>query len=154
MKPQHLLTSQKHGIYAALMLITAISLSACSNNQPTQPQQQKYKTIQTMNQPQRVETGKVIAVSDVTPARQNLSPFSHIGISASSSGFRGIYGAINLASLGHLLNHGKSGAKTQQIIVKKANGETIAITQLAQQTLKKGDTVNILQRHGKTHVIR
>jgi len=139
-------------VIAALGLI--LGLSACSNNVPNKP---KPKTINTLNNQQQVELGTVVAVRTIQikpdANRSYGSPFSNIGLSASSGGFRGIYGSINLATLGRLFKNTSAAETAQEIIVKKNNGETVAITQVFKENFKQGDAVKILIRNGNAQVI-
>ncbi|MEH6457193.1 MAG: hypothetical protein V7749_12760, partial [Cocleimonas sp.] len=103
-----------------------LGLSACSNNAPKKP---KYKTIQTLNNQQQVETGTVVSVRTIQvkpDANKSYgSPYGNVGVSASSGGFRGIYGSIDLATLGRLFKGATATKTAQEIIVKKSTGETV-----------------------------
>lgn len=140
-------------ISATLGLV--LSLSACSNNPPKK--KTKYKTIQTLNQQQKVEYGTVIAARTfkINADNQNasVSPYGNIGVAASSGGFRGIYGSIDLATIGRLFNKAQSTKTAQEIIVKKNTGETVSITQVQKQNFKQGDKVKIVIRNGNAEVI-
>ena len=143
LKPQLLLST-------LFFLVFSIGLSACSNTEKAKPE---YKTIQTLNE-QQVETGTVIAVNKVIiqPSSYNYRP--NIGIAASSGGFRSIYGSVDLATLSRLFTN-SGGAKTaQEIIIKKNNGQTVAITETTKDSFKAGDVVKILKQDGIARVIR
>ena len=137
-------------VIATLGLV--LGLSACSNNPPN-----KYKTIQTLNNQQKVELGTVVAVRtfQIKPDANNSyrSPYSNVGVAASSGGFRGIYGSIDLATLGRLFKNTTAAKIAQEVIVKKNNGETVAITQVFKENFKQGDAVKILVRNGNAQVI-
>lgn len=138
---------------SCLILALSFALSACSNpvksNVNDKP---KYKTIQTLNQQQKVETGTVISVRSIQIKPPNYSRPS-IGIAASSGGFRGVYGSIDMATLGGLFTKEKT-TNAQEIIVTKANGNTVAITQVSKEKFTKGESIKILQRDGKSIVIK
>jgi len=141
-------------LFIGAIMALFFSISACSNT----PKKPKYKTIQTLNQQQKVEYGTVLAIrtfkinSDTQSA--SASPYGNIGVAASSGGFRGIYGSIDLATIGRLFNKASSTKTAQEIIVKKSSGETVSITQLQKQNFKQGDRVKIVIRNGNAEVIR
>lgn len=144
-------------ILAMVTLGLILSLSACTNNANTTNNKSKPNTIQTLNNQQIVETGTVIAVRTlkIKPNANNSygRPYGNVGVSASSGGFRGIYGSVDLATLGRLFK-GATAAKTaQEVIVKKSTGETVAITQPFKESFAKGDSVKILVRNGNAQVI-
>ncbi len=138
---------------AALGLV--LGLNACSNN--ANNTKNKPKTIQTLNKQQKVELGTVVAVRtiQIKPSENNtyVSPYGNIGVSASSGGFRGIHGSIDLATLGRLFKNNSETKTAQEIIVKKNSGETVAITQELKENFKQGDSVKILIRNGNAQVI-
>lgn len=131
-----------------LMLI----LSACSNTVDNN----NSNTVQTLNQQQRVETGTVVAVRMVQlkpNANKVNNPLSNVGIAAGSGGFRGVYGSIDLATIGRLFNSNAQTKTAQEIIVNKSNGQTVVITQALKENFKRGDAVKILVRNGYAQVI-
>lgn len=132
-----------------LTLGLSFGLSACSNTEKAKP---KYKTIQTLNEQQKVETGTIVSVRNI-----NIEPRHHsrpsIGVAASSGGFRGIYGSIDVGTLSRIFGNNKT-TEAQEIIVKKTSGDTIAITQVSKEKFKQGETVKILLRNGKSIVVR
>jgi len=132
-----------------LILGLSFSLSACSNTEKAKP---KYKTIQTLNEQQKVETGTVVSVRDVQIQQRHHSRPS-IGVAASSGGFRGIYGSVDVGTLSRIFGKNQSN-DAQEIIVKKSIGDTIAITQVSQEKFRKGDIVKILRRGDKSFVVR
>lgn len=132
-----------------LMLGLSFGLSACSNTEKAKP---KYKTIQTLNQQQKVETGTVVSVRSIQINTQSYSRPS-FGVAASSGGFRGIYGSVDLATLSRFLGNNKT-TEAQEIIVKKSAGNTVAITQVTKEKFKQGDKVKILQRDGQSVVVK
>jgi len=134
-----------------LILGLSIGLSACSNTEKAKAKP-KYKTIQTLNEQQKVETGTVVSVRNIlVEPRNNTRPT--IGVAASSGGFRGIYGSIDMGTLSHIFGN-KQTSEAQEIIVKKLTGDTIAITQVSQEKFKQGENVNILLRNGKSIVVK
>ena len=134
-----------------LFLGLSISLSACSNTNKVKPKPQ-YKTIQTFNE-HPVETGTVVSVRTIQIQQQTANSYGNIGVSASSGGFSGIYGSIDLATVGRIFNKKPNTRTVQEVIVKKSNGQTVAITQIPQETFLQGDAVKILSRNGESQVI-
>ena len=125
-----------------------VSLSACSNKTAENP-----KTIQTENL-QKVELGKVVSVKtiQIQAERSYRRPYG-VGVSASSGGHRGIYGSIDLATIGGLFKESNDPENVQEIIVKKNSGEIVAITQKHSESFKQGDSVKIVIRNGIAKVI-
>lgn len=141
---------------APLMMITLLSfflcINGCSNNAKNSTQ-----TKQTLNTQQKVEFGKVVAVRMVQLKpdhnHSNNHILSNVGVAASSGGFRGIYGSVDLATLGRLFNNNSKTNTAQEIIVKKTTGETVSITQPFKENFKQGDNVKILIRNGYAQVV-
>ncbi len=143
--------SMKPEIVLSLFLMLGLSfgLSACSNTEKAKP---KYKTIQTLNEQQNVETGTVVSVRNIQVTPRNYSRPS-IGIAASSGGFRSVYGSIDVGSLSRIFGSNRK-VEAQEIIVKKSTGDTVAITQVSKEKFKQGETVKILLRDGKSIVVK
>lgn len=140
-------------VLVAVTLSLSIGLNGCSNTTATL--EKKPKTIQTLNNQHKVELGTVVAIRDVQikPETDNYGrPYGNVGVSASSGGFRGIYGSIDLATIGRLFKN-NTAKKAQEIIVKKNSGETVAITQDIKDSFKQGDAVKILVSNGYAQVI-
>lgn len=133
-----------------LSLGICLILSACSNTDKPKP---KYKTIETLNQQKRVETGTVVAVKTIQIKQASNNSYGNIGIAASSNGFRGIHGSIDLGTLSRIFTNNTKIKTAQEIIVKKTNGQTVAITQVSKETFKQGEAVKILVRNGQAYVI-
>jgi len=149
-----LLLNKPRVLLSSLLFITfAFGLSACSNSEKPKAKP-KYKTIQTLNQQQKVESGTIIAVRDVAIPKERVNSYSNIGVVASSSGHGGIYGSIDLGTLSRLFKKDPTPQLAQEIIVKKRDGQTIAITQVSKEIFKKGENVNILLRDGKTILVK
>ena len=134
-----------------LTLGLSFGLSACSNTEKAKAKP-KYKTIQTLNQQQKVETGTVVSVRAIQIKPPNHSRPS-IGVAASSGGFRGVYGSIDMATLSRIFGNNRT-IEAQEIIVKKSTGDTIAITQVSKEKFKQGENVKILLRDGKSIVVK
>lgn len=144
-------TLRSQSFLALLMLGLMLSMSACSNT----AENTTTKTNQALNQ-HKVELGTVVAVRmiEIKPdANRPNYPLSNVGIAASSGGFRGIYGSIDLATFSRLFKNNSETKTAQEIIVKKNNGETVAITQAFKETFKQGDAVKILVRNGYAQVV-
>ena len=132
-----------------LILGLSIGLSACSNTTKAKP---KYKTIQTLNE-HPIETGTVVSVRTIQIPQEAINSYGNIGVSASSGGFSGIYGSIDLATLGRIFSNKPNTRTFQEVIVNKHNGQTVAITQVPREAFRKGDAVKILIRNGESQVI-
>lgn len=143
--------SIKPKVVLSLFLILGFSfgLSACSNTEKAKP---KYKTIQTLNEQQKVETGTVVSVRNILVNPPNYRRPS-IGVAASSGGFRGVYGSIDMDTLSRLFGNNKA-TKAQEIIVKKSSGDTVAITQVSKEIFTQGEKVKILLRNGQSIVVK
>ena len=130
------------------LLIFIVSLSACSNN--------AKNTTNTNNKAvnqQTVETGTVVSARTIKIEPQEYGPYgANVGVSGGSGGV-GVFGSIDLVTLGRLFKNVTGPKIAQEVIVKKSNGETVAITQKAKETFKAGDKVKILLRNGEARVI-
>lgn len=122
-------------------LIMPLLLIACSSSQ---------------NNPQADvrDTGKVIAVRTVQLPSERINPLGNVGVSAGSGGHAGIYASVDFATIGRVFRNTTQADTEQQIMIKKASGETIAITQAASnEKFKVGDTVKVLMVDGRAKVI-
>jgi len=129
-----------------LSLFLLISLSACSNN----------NTANTSNitNMQKIEMGKIISVKTVAVKPEDINSYGNVGISVGSGGHSGIYGSVDLATIGKLYRNATKPSTAQQFIVTKDSGETVAITQpSSEEVFKNGDSVKILLEDGKAKVI-
>jgi len=125
-----------------------LSLNACTNTTNKKP-----KTIQTLNKQQKVELGTVVAVRTIQIKPEAINSYGNVGVAASSGGFRGIYGSIDLSTISRIFKNTTSAKTAQEVIVKKNSGETVAITQAFKENFKRGDAVKILIRNGNAQVI-
>ena len=105
-----------------------------------------------MNEQQKVETGTIVSVRNIDVKPANYSRPS-IALAVDSSGFRSVYGAIDMTTLSHIFGNNKT-SEAQEIIVKKKTGNTVAITQVSKEKFKQGESVNILRRNGKSIVVK
>lgn len=142
----------KKPIHLTLLLIIGLSigLSACSNSNKVKAKP-KYKTIQTLNE-HPVESGTVVSARNIQ-IQETANSYGNIGVTASSGGFGGIYGSIDLASLGRLFDNSPRTRTVQEVIIKKNNGQTVVVTQKNIEAFKQGDLVKILHRNGESLVI-
>jgi len=128
-----------------LSLLTAISLSACSNNKAANSK------IENM---QKIEMGKIVSVKSVPVKPEDIDSYGRIGVSVGSGGRGGVFGAVDLATIGKLYRNATKPTTAQQLIVTKSNGETVAITQAnSKEVFKIGEKVKILLKDGKAKVI-
>ena len=131
---------------SALSLFILISLSACSNN----------KTANTTNikNMQKIEMGKIISVKTVAVKPEDINSYGNVGVSVGSGGHSGVYGSVDIATIGKLYRNATKPSTAQQFIVTKDNGETVAITQAnSKEVFKAGDSVKIFLENGKAKVI-
>ncbi len=131
---------------STLSLFILISLSACSNN----------KTANTGNATnmQKIEMGKIISVKTVAVKPEEINSYGNVGVSVGSGGHSGVYGSVDIATIGKLYRNATKPSTAQQFIVTKSNGETVAITQAnSKETFKVGDSVKIFLENGKAKVI-
>lgn len=133
-------------ILSALSLVMLISLSACSNN--------KTANSNNINNMQKIEKGKIISVKTVAVKPEDINSYGNLGVSVGSGGHSGVYGSVDLATIGKLYRNATKPATAQRLIVTKTNGETVAITQpSSKEVFKIGDSVKILLEKGKAKVI-
>lgn len=129
-----------------LFIIISISLSACSNNQ-------KVSTGAIENI-QKIEIGKIVSVKTVPLNPEKINSYGNVGVSVGSGGHGGVYGSVDLSTLGKLYRNATKPTTAQQLIIIKANGETVAITQAtSKESFKIGDSVKLLLQNGKAKVI-
>lgn len=124
-------------------LILFLLLSACSSSQ----------TDNQIGKQQTVETGTVVAVKTVNLTPEKINSYGNVGVSVGSGGHSGVYGSVDVGTIGKLFRNATGPKTALEIIVKKDNGEVIAITQASKVSFKKGDYVKLLLRNGKAQVI-
>lgn len=117
--------------------LLVVLLTACSANSPTQT---------TKTQPKNIELGTIIQLKKVSTANDSDLLGSSVGVSIGSGGHRGLYGSFDLGKLFSVLT---KPAKQLALMVKKQNGEIVAITQPLNTHLKVGDEVKIVRRNGR-----
>ena len=123
-----------------------ISLSACSNNQRV--------FTGAIENIQKVEIGKIVSIKTVPLNPENINSYGNVGVSVGSGGHSGVYGSVDLSTLGKLYRNATNPTTAQQLIIIKANGETVAITQAtSKESFKIGDSVKLLLQNGKAKVI-
>lgn len=134
-------------IISSLFLLAG--LSACSNN-AAEKNSSAPKTIYTVKE---VQQGTVVAVNKRIIQPRQYRPNGNIGVSVGSGGHAGIYGAMDILSIGRLLKGPAKPKVINEIIIKRDNGEMVAVTQPATVSFNRGDRVKILQREGEARVI-
>jgi len=129
-----------------LILVSILSLSACSNN--------KTASTKSITNMQKVETGKIVSIKTIAVKPEEINSYGNIGVSVGSGGHSGVYGAFDLATLGKVFRNATKAKTAQKFIIKKSNGEMIAITQAnSKEIFNVGDTVKILLKDGKAKII-
>jgi outer membrane lipoprotein SlyB len=123
-----------------LLVLLATLLTACSVNQST-------KT--TVGQLQKTEVATIIQLKEISTTNDSDLLGSRMGVSIGSGGYKGIYGSFDLGKIFSALS---KPTKQLALMVKKQNGEIIAIKQPLNNHFKVGDKVRILQRNGRSVV--
>lgn len=123
-----------------LFLLT-FSVSACST-----------QTTNTRIDPQLVKSvGTVISVKSTYIKGETLRP--SLGGYIGSGGYRGVYGGIDVGNVVRTVRDANSPRYSQRIIIRQANGDTVAITQISREPFKVGDPVKIVLLNGEARVI-
>ena len=137
--------------FSGLLLVALLtSLSACSNTNDTDSRTKTY----TATNIQKVELGKIIAIKTVALKPEEIDSYGNLGVSIGSGGRSGVYGSVDIGTLAKIYRNTTKPTTAQQIIITKANGETVAITQEhSKHTFKIGETVKLLVENGKAKVI-
>jgi len=126
------------------MSVTLLSLfTACSS----QNNDQRIYTLQ------EVQSGTVVAVKKVVIKAEPVRPHGNVGVSVGSGGHAGLYGAVDVLTLGSLLGIKKKDKVMQEIIIKRPNGTLVAVTQPYSKIFNRGDKVKIIQRGNEARVI-
>jgi outer membrane lipoprotein SlyB len=94
---------------------------------------------------QKVERGTITQVKKIAITKDSDSLGSTIGVSVGSGGYAGIYGAFDITKIFSAMN---KPAQQLELIVRKQNGEFVAITQPLGGNFKVGDKIKILLRNG------
>jgi outer membrane lipoprotein SlyB len=94
---------------------------------------------------QKVELGTITQLKTVATAKDSNPLGGSIGVSVGSGGHAGLYGAFDVGKVFSALS---TPSHQLELIVKKQNGEFIAITQPLTDDFKVGDKVKILLRNG------
>ena len=103
---------------------------------------------------QKVELGTIISVKTIAVKAEEVNSYGNMGITIGSGGTSGIYGTVDIATLGKLYRNATKPTTAQRFIIKRSNGETVAITQASsKEVFKAGDTIKLLIEDGKAKVI-
>lgn len=130
------------GLLLCFLVIAANT--GCSNK--------KQEEIE-FGQQQKVELGTVLAVKTIPLIPEKIDSYGNVGVNV-GSGYSGVYGSVDVATIGKLYRNVTSPGKALELIVKKDNGEIVAITQpVGKDVFKKDQTVKILIRNGEARVV-
>jgi len=100
-----------------------------------------------------VQLGTVVSVT-LTPIKTKpITPNGGFGVSVGSGGHTGIFGSIDLATIGRFLSAPEKEKMMQEIIVKRDNGSLVAITQPDVAPFRRGDRIKIIHRGNQARVI-
>lgn len=125
-------------------ILLSILLSACTAN-----------TVDSqLNKQQKVESGTILSVKIIKIKPEKIDSYGNVGVSVGSGGHNGVYGSVDIGTIGKLFRNVTRDKISQEIIVKKDSGNIVAITQDTNVTFKKGDKVRLLLRNGKARAIR
>lgn len=134
-------------LMTALFLNAFLVLPACSSNQTT-------ATTGKIENMQKTETGTIVSIKTVTVTPEQINSYGNVGVAVGSGGRGGLYGAVDVATIGKLYRNATKPTTAQQLIITKSNGETVAITQaFSKEIFKTGDAVKLLIQDGKAKVI-
>ncbi len=132
------------GLFLTFFLVS--TLAACSSN--------KNAVTDNVENMQKVESATIVAVKTIKVKPEEINSYGNVGVSVGTGGTSGVYGTVDLATLSKLYRNATKPTSALQIIVTKANGETVAITQPAtKEAFKVGDTVKVLIVDGKAKVM-
>jgi outer membrane lipoprotein SlyB len=102
---------------------------------------------------QTVETGTVLSMRTFNIKPEQINSYGNVGVGIGSGGYRGIFGSVDIGTLARLFRNATGPKVVQEIIIRKSNGEAVAITQVATDNFKTGDAVKILLKNGEARVI-
>jgi len=118
-------------------LLICLFITACTTN--TAPSEIAISNMQ------KVELGIIIQLRTVATATDSNPLGGSVGVSVGSGGHAGLYGAFDIGKILSTLN---TPSHQLELVIKKQNGEFIAITQPLTDHFKIGDKVKILLRNG------
>lgn len=128
--------------FLLLSFLLLASISACSNT--------KEANVSNVKE---VQQGTVVSVT-LTPVKtEPIRPHGGLGVTVGSGGHTGIYGSIDLATIGRILSTPAKQPMMQEIIVRRSNGSLVAITQPEKQPFLRGEKVKIVHRGNEARVI-
>jgi len=122
-----------------LGMLLSIHLLGCSNKQAT-------------SNVQKVETGTVVSAKRIIIQPKPVAPNANVGVSVGTGGHAGVYGSVDVATIGRILSRPKPRIM-QEVIVRRDNGSLVAITQIEMEPFYKGDKVRILLRGNQAKVV-
>lgn len=102
---------------------------------------------------QKVELGTIISVKTIPIKAEMVNSYGNMGITIGSGGTSGIYGTVDIATLGKLYRNATKPTTALQFIIKRTNGEMVAITQAhSKEVFKAGETVKLFIEDGKAKI--
>jgi len=127
-------------------------LTACSKNKTAEAD--RSVSDAQIGVATKVSTGEVISVKTVKlKSTSSEKSYGNVGVSMGTGGTAGVHGSVDVATIGRMFDNIGKPSTAQEIIVKKDNGDTVAITQATKEVFKKGDKIKILERNNKSVVI-
>ncbi len=149
--------------FSILCIIAIINVSACSNNKNASTNNRTLQNSQkqggwqynkNITNIQKIEQGTIISMNTIAIKPEKINTYGSVGVSVGSGGQSGVYGAFDLATLGKVFRNATKPKTALRFIIKKANGEMVAITQPpSKEVFKIGDSVKLLLENDKAKVI-
>lgn len=136
-----MINKMKIMILQILALVFISSFTACSN----------YDNK--INSLQEVQSGTIVTVKRIIIRAEPVRPNGNVGVSVGSGGHAGLYGAIDILTLGSIFGIKKQDKIMQKIIVRRSNGSLVSVTQPFTSSFDQGEPVKIIQRKGEARVI-
>ena len=135
-----ILSSNKVKMIIGILIL--LLLTACSTNTDT--------GIYTQ---QEVQTGTIVTTKRVIIKPEPIKPRGNFGVSIGSGGHSGVYGAVDILTLGNFLGIKRKDKVMQEIIIKRPNGKLVAVTQPCSSPFNQGDNIKIVKRGAQARVI-
>lgn len=128
-------------IFYPFGFILLMFLASCSTN--------KMKTAQI----QEVQTGTVVASRQIFVKSNPVKPRGNVGVSVGSGGHAGLYGSVDIFTLGSLMGIRRKDKVMQEIIIRRPNGTLVAVTQPLNRIFKRGEKIRIVKRGNEARVV-
>lgn len=128
-------------LFYPFSFILLVLLASCSNNPNI------------IKKSQEVQTGLVVASRQIFVKPEYKDPQGNIGVSVGSGGHAGIYGSVDIITLGKLMGIRRRTKVMQEIIIRRPNGTLVAVTQPLNRVFRRGEKVRIVRQGNEARVI-